>query len=90
MRRLIYFILAFVVWFLLNWPFAGGKIDTQVIIVGLVASIVVTIMFSEVLPKEHRFFLSPVRIFSQYSGLMDRITFIQTPHFDNFVICFMS
>ena len=63
MRRLIYFILAFVVWFLLNWPFAGGKIDTQVIIVGLVASIVVTIMFSEVLPKEHRFFLSPVRIF---------------------------
>ena len=71
MRRLIYFILAFVVWFLLNWPFAGGKIDTQVIIVGLVASIVVTIMFSEVLPKEHRFFLSPVLlVFNIYTGII--------------------
>jgi multicomponent Na+:H+ antiporter subunit E len=63
MRRLIYFILAFVIWILLTWPFVEGKIDRQVIIAGGIASIFVAIMFHEILPKEHHIFVSPVRVF---------------------------
>jgi len=63
MRRLIYFVLAFVIWILLTWPFVDGKIDGQVVIAGLIASIFVAIMFHEILPKEHHVFISPVRIF---------------------------
>ncbi len=63
MRRLIYFVLAFVIWILLTWPFADGKIDIQVVIAGLIASIIVAVLFHEVLPKEHHVFISPVRIF---------------------------
>lgn len=63
MRRLIYFVIGFVVWMILCWPFADGKIDWQVTIAGLVASAVVAILFHEILPKEHHVFMSPVRIF---------------------------
>ena len=63
MRRLIYFVLAFVVWILLTWPFVDGKIDLQVVIAGLIASVIVAVMFHEILPKEHHIFISPVRIF---------------------------
>ena len=63
MRRLIYFVLAFVIWILLTWPFVDGKIDGQLVIAGLIASVIVAIMFHEILPKEHHVFISPVRIF---------------------------
>ncbi|MFB0556200.1 MAG: Na+/H+ antiporter subunit E [Phycisphaerae bacterium] len=63
MRRLIYFVLAFVIWILLTWPFVDGKIDGQVVVAGLVASVIVAVMFHEILPKEHHVFISPVRIF---------------------------
>ena len=63
MRRVIYFVLAFVVWILLTWPFVDGKIDLQVVIAGLIASMIVAVMFHEILPKEHHVFISPVRIF---------------------------
>ncbi len=63
MRRLIYFVLAFVVWILLTWPFVDGKIDLQVVIAGLIASVIVAILFHEILPKEHHLFISPIRIF---------------------------
>jgi multicomponent Na+:H+ antiporter subunit E len=63
MRRLVYFILAFIVWVLLTWPFSEGKIDIQVIIAGLIASLIVAILFHEVLPQEHMVFISPIRIF---------------------------
>ena len=63
MRRLIYFILAFIVWILLTWPFVDGTIDIQLIIAGVVASAIVAFLFHEVLPKEHHVFVSPVRIF---------------------------
>jgi len=63
MRRLIYFVLAFVIWILLTWPFAKGTIDVQVVIAGLIASILVAVLFHEILPKEHRVFISPVRVF---------------------------
>ena len=58
MRRLIYFVLTFIIWLLLTW-----SLQTQIIIAGLVASIVVSLLFHEILPKEHHIFISPVRIF---------------------------
>ncbi|MBA7669925.1 Na(+)/H(+) antiporter subunit E1 [subsurface metagenome] len=58
MRRLIYFVLAFVIWILLTW-----QIDAQVVIAGLIASAIVAFLFHEILPKEHRIFISPVRLF---------------------------
>jgi len=63
MRRLVYFLLAFIVWVFLTWPFAEGRIDIQVIIAGLIASLIVAILFHEILPREHIVFISPVRIF---------------------------
>lgn len=63
MRRLIYLVLAFVIWVLLTWPFAEGKIDLQVVVAGLIASIIVAVLFHEILPKEHRVFISPRRVF---------------------------
>jgi multicomponent Na+:H+ antiporter subunit E len=63
MRRLIYFVISFIVWVLLTWPFVEGRIDIQVVIAGLIASVFVAILFHEILPKEHHIFISPVRIF---------------------------
>ncbi len=63
MRRLIYFVVAFLVWVALSWPFVDGKIDMQVVVAGLIASILVAVLFHEMLPKEHHVFISPVRIF---------------------------
>ena len=63
MRRIIYFVLYFIIWILLTWPFVDDTFDKQVVIAGLVASIIVAILFHEILPKEHHVFLSPVRIF---------------------------
>ena len=63
MRRLIYFILALIIWILVAWPFVDGKIDVQVLIAGVIAAAIVAILFHEILPKEHRVFISPVRIF---------------------------
>jgi len=63
MRRLIYFVLAFVIWILLTWPVADGKIDVQIVAAGLIASVIVSVLFHEILPKEHHIFTSPVRIF---------------------------
>lgn len=63
MRRLIYFVLAFVIWVLLAWPFVDGQIDVQVVIAGVIASAIVALLFHEVLPQEHHVLISPIRIF---------------------------
>ncbi|MBM4024384.1 MAG: hypothetical protein FJ280_03120 [Planctomycetes bacterium] len=63
MRRLIYFVLAFLVWVLVTWPFVDGRVDLQVVVAGLIASFLAAILFHEILPKEHHVFLSPVRVF---------------------------
>jgi len=63
MRRLIYFVLAFIVWVVIAWPFVDGKIDVQVMAAGLIASALVAVLFHEILPKEHHVFISPVRLF---------------------------
>ena len=58
MRRLIYFVLAFIIWLLLTW-----SLQAQIIIAGLAVSVIVSLLFHEILPKEHNIFISPVRIF---------------------------
>jgi multicomponent Na+:H+ antiporter subunit E len=63
MRRLIYFVLAFLVWVLVTWPFVDGRVDLQVVVAGLMAAFLVAVLFHEILPKEHHVFLSPVRAF---------------------------
>jgi multicomponent Na+:H+ antiporter subunit E len=63
MRRLIYFVLAFIVWVLVTWPFVDGRVDLQVVVAGLIAAFLVAVLFHEILPKEHHVFLSPVRVF---------------------------
>ncbi|MHC4517628.1 MAG: Na+/H+ antiporter subunit E [Planctomycetota bacterium] len=63
MRRLIYFVLAFLVWILAAWPFVDGAIDLQVVIAGLIASFLVAMLFHDILPKEHHVFISPIRVF---------------------------
>ena len=63
MRRVIYFIGAFAVWIIGAWPFVEGQIDWQVVIAGVIAAILVAILFHEILPKEHYVFISPVRVF---------------------------
>jgi multicomponent Na+:H+ antiporter subunit E len=63
MRRLIYFILALIVWVAGAWPFVDGRIDLQVMTAGVIAAFIVAVLFHEILPKEHLVFVSPVRIF---------------------------
>ncbi len=63
MRRLIYFVLAFIVWVLIAWPLADGRIDLQIVVAGLIASFLVAILFHDILPKEHHVFISPIRVF---------------------------
>ena len=58
MKRLIYFAVALVVWLLLTW-----SLDTQMLIAGVIASIIVAVLFHEIMPKEHKVFISPVRMF---------------------------
>ncbi len=63
MRRVIYFIVALIIWIIAAWPFVDGKLDVQVMLAGVVASFIVAVLFHEMLPKEHHVFVSPVRIF---------------------------
>lgn len=63
MRRLIYFVIALVIWIVGAWPFVDGKLDIQMFIAGVIASIIVALLFHEILPKEHLVFISPIRIF---------------------------
>ena len=63
MRRLVYFVLAFVIWILLSWPFVDGRIDLQVLTAGVIASGIVAVLFHEILPQEHHVFVSAARIF---------------------------
>jgi multicomponent Na+:H+ antiporter subunit E len=39
------------------------SLDSQVVIAGLIAAAIVAVLFSEVLPKEYRVFISPTRVF---------------------------
>ena len=58
MRRLIYFVVSFIIWMLLTWTTAA-----QIVIAGLIVSALVAMLFHEILPREHHIFISPVRVF---------------------------
>jgi multicomponent Na+:H+ antiporter subunit E len=45
------------------WPFVDGRIDVQMMTAGVIISVLVAVLFHELLPKEHRVFISPVRVF---------------------------
>jgi len=57
MRRPIYFVLAFIVWVLVTWPFVDGRVDLQIVVAGLIASFLAAILFHEILTKEHHVFI---------------------------------
>jgi multicomponent Na+:H+ antiporter subunit E len=63
MRRVIYFIVALIIWIIGTWPFADGKVDLQLMTAGVIAAAIVAVLFTEILPKEHKVLISPVRIF---------------------------
>jgi multicomponent Na+:H+ antiporter subunit E len=48
---------------LLTWPVVDRHLDWQVVIAGLIAAAIVSLLFHDILPKEHHVFISPVRIF---------------------------
>jgi multicomponent Na+:H+ antiporter subunit E len=48
---------------LLTWPIVDGRVNWQVVIAGVIAAAIVSLLFHEILPKEHHVFISPVRIF---------------------------
>src|SRR4030043_24298 len=63
MRRLVYFVVGVIFWIIWTWPFVDGKIDIQIVVAGLIAAAGVAVLFHEMLPKEHKVFLSPLRLF---------------------------
>lgn len=65
MRRAAVFIVSFITWCLLAWPYdaALGGWDGQCLIVGVGASLLVALVLGESLAKRPRLLLSPVRWF---------------------------
>ena len=82
MRRLIYFVLAFIVWVAVAWPFVDGRVDIQVVVAGLIASFLAAILFHEMLPKEHHVFISPVRVFWFLAYVPVFVYFLLRANFD--------
>jgi multicomponent Na+:H+ antiporter subunit E len=63
MRRVIYFGMALLTWTLIAWPVHEGQIDWQILIAGVVAALLVSVLFHEILPQEHHILVNPLRIF---------------------------
>ncbi|TFG50930.1 MAG: hypothetical protein E4H40_00195 [Candidatus Brocadiia bacterium] len=63
MKRLIYFVIGFIIWFLLTWPISDGIIQWQIVFAGVIAAGITAVLFHEILPKEHHIFISPTRVF---------------------------
>jgi multicomponent Na+:H+ antiporter subunit E len=82
MRRLIYFVLAFIVWVAVAWPFVDGRVDVQVVVAGLIASFLAAILFHDMLPKEHHLFISPVRVFWFLAYVPVFVYFLVTANLD--------
>jgi multicomponent Na+:H+ antiporter subunit E len=74
--------LAFIVWVVVSWPFVDGRIDLQMTVAGLIASAIVSVLFHEMLPKEHHIFFSPIRIFWLLAYVPVFIYFLIKANFD--------
>lgn len=63
MRRCIYFSVALATWLLIAWPVHAGRWDGQILVAGLFAALLVSLLFHEILPREHPIFVNPMRLF---------------------------
>ena len=65
MRRISLFLVSFVLWYLLSWPydFQEQSMDWQIFFTGIIFSVVASIIFVEVFTKHPRKFFSPLRYF---------------------------
>lgn len=62
-RRAIFFVVGLIIWIFYTWPFVEGRVDIQMLTAGVIAALMVALLFHNILPKEHCVFISPVRIF---------------------------
>lgn len=65
MRRVGLFVVSLVIWYLVSWPydFAGHTMDWQMLIAGIVFSVIASVLFVDVFAKSPRKLLSPARYF---------------------------
>jgi multicomponent Na+:H+ antiporter subunit E len=65
MQRIVLFIITFILWFLLVWPFDpdSGRLQMQDIAVGCVCAVVVSLIMREITKEKFFRWINPVRIF---------------------------
>ncbi len=64
MRRAVIFIVAFITWCLLAWPYSAATgLDSQSLLVGAGAALLVALLFGRALTREPARMLNPVRWF---------------------------
>ena len=65
MRRITLFLVSFVIWYLLSWPydFVNRSMDWQIFFVGIIFSLVASIIFVEVFTKHPHKVFAPIRYF---------------------------
>jgi multicomponent Na+:H+ antiporter subunit E len=65
MRRVTLFLVALIIWYLLAWPydFRSSTMDWQILVAGLVFSLVASLLFVEVFTRSPLKMYSPVRWF---------------------------
>ncbi len=65
MQRIVLFIVSFIIWIFLTWPFSlsYGQIGSQDILTGVVVALFVALVMKDVITQPFSRFLNPVRIF---------------------------
>jgi len=63
MKRVVCFLIGFIIWVVLTWPFADGRVDVQVITAGVIAAFLASVLFHRTFADGYRIFISPVRAF---------------------------
>lgn len=65
MRRIGLFVVSLAIWYLVSWPydFVSHIMDWQIFIVGVVFSVIASVLFVDVFTKSPRKLLSPSRYF---------------------------
>ncbi len=65
MKRVVLFIVTYVLWIFLTWPFdlAFSRVYVQDLLVGLVVALVVAVVMKEVVTEPFSRFINPLRLF---------------------------
>ncbi len=63
MKKLVLSVISFIAWILLAWPFTQAGLDRQSIVVGVLASIIVGILFGDAFTDSPHKFFEPIRYF---------------------------